>query len=91
MHGQMICMKCCRRCDYYSDFSGLFKCAFPDGTSTGKMQSDIDDLYTELRKVDADIGRSIGEEKEKMEIERRRLKTRIKTKERILQGYVSTK
>lgn len=84
-------MHCCRRCEYYSDFSGLFKCTFPGGSSTGKMQNDIEDLYTELRKVDADIGRSIGEEKEKMEIERRRLKTRIKTKERILQGYVSTK
>lgn len=80
-------MTCCRQCKYFTEFSGLFRCDYhgiPD-----QMVKDIEALQSDLSKVEDLIKSTTGEEKEKMESERRRIRTRIKTKERILQGYVN--
>lgn len=84
-YGARICMTCCRQCKYFTEFSGLFRCDYhgiPD-----QMIKDIEDLQADLTKVEDVMESAIGEEKKKMESEIRRIITRIKTKERILQDY----
>lgn len=84
-YGARICMTCCRKCKYFTEFSGLFRCDFhgiPD-----QMVKDIEALQADLSKVEGLIKSTTGEDKKKMEQEKRRITARIKTKERILQGY----
>lgn len=53
------------------------------------MVKDIEALQSDLSKVEGLIKSTTGEDKKKMEKEKRRIAARIKTKERILQGYVN--
>lgn len=92
-HGEMICMTCCRACQYHLRFSGLWNCTYQTYTST--LEDEIRHLENQSRSIDMQIRWALrrGEEEkaEKAREEKHSIERNLIRKKRTLEGYSRAK